>query len=105
MDAGTFFIAIINAFINSFLNFLNIVGTAIVDSVRYMLQGFLAGFGIPFAYWSSGMAQNVSITLPIIFTTILGVALVIFMVFVDIYGLEKDFGSMISEAVHGIGGI
>jgi Na+-driven multidrug efflux pump len=102
MDFITFITGIGNAFVQGLLHLINVFGSAILDSVKYLIKGILVGFGVPFSFWSSNLAQNVSITLPIIFVSILGVALLILLLFIDIFGFEKDIASVISEAISGV---
>jgi Na+-driven multidrug efflux pump len=102
MDFITFITGIGNAFIQGLVQLMNVFGSAVLDSVKYLINGIFAGFGAPFSFWSSNLAQNVSITLPIIFVSILGVALLILLLFVDIFGFEKDLASIVSEAISGV---
>jgi len=107
MDIFSTIFSAISFLINELLKIANTMITSVIASFQAIMTGILNGFGIPFSTWSNYLAspQNgFGFTIPIIFVIVLGIAFLLFIAFIDIYGIENDAGNTIGILMKGLGG-
>ena len=90
---------IANGLVNGLIGLFNTIISGILSSV----QSILARFGLmvenPLQTWAYDVAYgNNQLAIPFIFTVILGISIFILLLFIDIFGIEKDIDE-------GIGGL
>lgn len=105
MDIYSIIYSGISFLINEFLKIANTMITAVTSSFQAMVTGILNGFGSPFSTWSNYLANQQNgfgFSIPIIFVIVLGIAFLVFIAFIDIYGIEDDVGNTIGTLVRGL---
>jgi len=103
MDIWSFLTQLGNAIFSGLLSFMHMVMNSVVYSIKETVSGLLGAVGIPFTDWSQDLANgNYGYSIPIIFVTILGIAFLIMIIFIDIYGFEQEAGDTIGTALKGI---
>jgi len=100
MDVWGFLGQLGNALFSEIIALMKTIMNSILDSIKDMVEGILNGFGIPFSDWSQGLTSQ-GYTIPILFVAILGIAFLILMIFVDVFGLEKTVGKTIGGFLKG----
>jgi len=100
MDVWGFLGQLGNALFSEIIALMNTIMNGILGSIKDMVGGILNGFGIPFSEWAYGLASQ-GYTIPILFVAILGIAFLILMIFIDVFGLEKTVGKTIGGFLKG----
>jgi len=99
MNVNSIISDVANGVVSGLIDLFNTIISGILSSV----QSILAGFGLmiqnPLQTWAYDVAYGSNqLAIPLIFTVILGISIFILLVFIDIFGIEKDIDE-------GIGGL
>jgi len=99
MNIYTIISSIANGISNGAVSLFNIITLGILSSVKSILIGFGLMVNEPLQTWAYDVANGSDpLIIPVIFTIILGVSIIIILAFVNIFGIEKDIEN-------GIGGL
>jgi len=95
--------SIISDIANGLVSGLTALFNTVVSGILSSVQSILMGFGLmvknPLQTWAYDVANGSDrLAIPLIFTVILGISIFILLIFIDIFGIEKDIDE-------GIGGL
>lgn len=86
--------AVINGILKGISSLFSIITDGILQSVNWILSAFGSLIGTPMQYWETNELSG--LTIPIIFTLILGVAVMVGLIFLNIYGIDEEIQSGLS---------
>ncbi|MEM4067970.1 MAG: hypothetical protein QXV17_14040 [Candidatus Micrarchaeaceae archaeon] len=86
---GSIISAIANGVVNGISSLVHLIVKGILSAIQTVLTGIQNIIGIPMNLWSVNVS-NQGITIPIIFTAVLGIAIFIVLIFIDAEGLETE---------------
>jgi len=99
MNVNSIISDIANGIVNGLIALFNTIISGILSSVQSILTGFGLMINNPLQTWAYDVAYGSNqLAIPLIFTVILGISIFILLVFIDIFGIEKDIDE-------GIGGL
>jgi len=99
MNVDSIISDIANGIVNGAIALFNTIISGILSSVQSILAGFGLMINNPLQTWAYDVAYGSNqLAIPLIFTVILGISIFILLVFIDIFGIEKDIDE-------GIGGL
>ena len=99
MNVNSIISDIANGIVNGLIALFNTIISGILSSVQSILTGFGLMINNPLQTWAYDVAYGSNqLAIPLIFTVILGSSIFILLVFIDIFGIEKDIDE-------GIGGL
>jgi hypothetical protein len=82
---------IANGLVSGLIALFNTIISGILSSVQSILTAFGLMVENPLQTWAYDVAYNDNqIAIPLIFTVILGSSIFILLIFIDIFGIEKD---------------
>ncbi len=88
--------AIANGLVNGISTLLNTIVNGILSGVQAVLSGIEGIIGIPMGFWSTNISGD-GLSIPIIFTVILGIAVFIALFFIEAEGMETEVASGFEE--------
>ena len=99
MNVYTVLSDIANGLVNGLTTLFNTIILGILSSVQSILTGFGLMIKNPLQTWAYDVAYgNNQLAIPLIFTVILGCSIFVLLIFIVIFGIEKDIDE-------GIGGL
>jgi len=99
MNVNSIISDVASGIVNGLIDLFNTVISGILSSVQSILTGFGLMVENPLQTWAYNVAYGSNqLAIPLIFTVILGISIFILLVFIDIFGIEKDIDE-------GIGGL
>ena len=99
MNVNSIISDVASGIVNGLIDLFNTVISGILSSVQSILTGFGLIVENPLQTWAYNVAYGSNqLAIPLIFTVILGISIFILLVFIDIFGIEKDIDE-------GIGGL